>query len=83
MDMFSDLPEWDTHFLILPLSLSDISLLQKPQVSDSQVRVLSVSLGNLRTEPAQVTLPDVILNPGQRTELREMFGWSEDMGTFV
>lgn len=81
--MFSDLPEWDTHFLILPLNLSDISLLQKPQVSDSQVRVLSVSLGNLRTEPAQATLPDVILNPGQGTELREMFGWSEDRGTFV
>ena len=37
MDVLPDLPEWDTHFLLLPLNLSDISLLQKPQVSDSQV----------------------------------------------
>ncbi|KAG5198918.1 hypothetical protein JEQ12_007514 [Ovis aries] len=36
VDMFSDLPERDTHFLVLPLNPSDVSLLQKPQQSDSQ-----------------------------------------------
>ena len=81
VDMFSDFPERDPHFLVLPLNPSVVSLLQKPQLSDSQVWVLSVSLGNLRTDPAQVTLPDVILNPGQHTELREGFGGSEDRGT--
>lgn len=79
--MFSDLPERGTHFLVLPLNPSDVSLLQKPQQSDTEVWVHSVSLGNPRTGPAQVTLPDVILNPGQHTELREGFGWSEDRGT--
>lgn len=81
VDMFSDLPERDTHFLVLPLNPSDVSLLQKPQQSDSQVWVLSVSLGNPRTGPAQVTLPDLILNPGRHTELREGFDWSDDRGT--
>ncbi|KAG5198911.1 hypothetical protein JEQ12_007507 [Ovis aries] len=37
VDMFSDLPEQDTHFLVLPLNPSNVSLLQKPQQSDSQV----------------------------------------------
>ncbi|KAI4536465.1 hypothetical protein MG293_013857 [Ovis ammon polii] len=37
VDMFSDLPERDTHFLVLPLNPSNVSLLQKPQQSDSQV----------------------------------------------
>ena len=81
VDMFSDLPERDPHFLVLPLNPSDVSLVQKPQQSNSQVWVLSVSLRNPRTDPAQVTLPDVILNPGQHTELREGFGGSEDRGT--
>ncbi|KAM7234577.1 hypothetical protein CapIbe_014735 [Capra ibex] len=36
VDMFSDLPERDTQFLVLPLNPSDVSLLQKPQLSDSQ-----------------------------------------------
>ncbi|KAM7224798.1 hypothetical protein CapIbe_024121 [Capra ibex] len=36
VDVFSDLPERDTHFLVLPLNPSDVSLLQKPQLSDSQ-----------------------------------------------
>ncbi|KAM7234587.1 hypothetical protein CapIbe_014745 [Capra ibex] len=36
VDMFSDLPEQDAHFLVLPLNPSDVSLLQKTQLSDSQ-----------------------------------------------
>ncbi|XDB59015.1 hypothetical protein AB1E18_012420 [Capra hircus] len=36
VDMFSDLPERDPHFLVLPLNPSDVSLLQKTQLSDSQ-----------------------------------------------
>ena len=49
----------------------------------AQQQILSVSLGSLRTDPAQATLPDVILNPGRHTEPREVFGRSEDRGTFV
>lgn len=79
--MFSDLPERGLTSRPPLEPFWPVSLLQKPQQSDTEVMGPLCVPGGTRTGPAQVTLPDVIVNPGQHTELREGFWLVRGQGT--